>query len=191
MRPVSNAPSRDPKPSLIAAIHGVAEGRDLETALDAVLSSAVQALGATMGAVFVQDPDRPGLQPVASHGFDEAAISQLTADVADPAHPFATAAANRTATFDREATMPDGTLFVGAYLPLIVSSGGVEVVVGAIGLGWSSPRTLDAAERELLTALASLASVAVDRARLASTAAERSGLVRADGPHGCAHRPRQ
>ena len=69
--------------------------------------------------------------------------------------------------------MPDGTTWVGAYLPLIVSSGGVDVVVGSIGLGWPSPHVSGVAERELLTALASLASLAVDRARLASTAAER------------------
>ncbi|MEA2610078.1 MAG: hypothetical protein QOJ75_2321 [Chloroflexota bacterium] len=174
MRPVSNGPSPDPLPSLFAAIHGVAEGRDLEAALQAVLSSAAEALGPTMAAILVQDPDRPGLQPVAWQGFDEAAISQLTDEVTDPAHPFAAAAAERIATFDREATMADGTPFVGAYLPLIVSSGGVEIVVGSIGLGWPAPRTLDTAERELLTALASLASVAVDRNRLASTAAERS-----------------
>jgi diguanylate cyclase (GGDEF)-like protein len=170
----TDRPHRDPRASLIAAINGVARGDDLETALDAVLSAAVLALGPTMGAVLVQDPDRPGLQPAASHGFNEAAIVQLAEDVSDPRHPFAAAALGRSATFDREATMSDGTPFVGAYLPLIVSSGGVEVVVGSMGLGWPSPHKLGASERELLTALASLASVAVDRARLASTAAERS-----------------
>jgi diguanylate cyclase (GGDEF)-like protein len=170
----TDGPPTDPRASLIAAINGVARGDDLETALDAVLSAAVLALGSTMGAVLVQDPDRPGLQPAASHGFNQAAILQLAEDVSDPRHPFAAAALGRSATFDREATMADGTPFVGAYLPLIVSSGGVEVVVGSMGLGWPSPHTLGAPERELLTALASLASVAVDRARLASTAAERS-----------------
>ena len=69
--------------------------------------------------------------------------------------------------------MADGSPFVGAYLPLIVSSGGVEAVVGSMGLGWPSPHALDDDARELLRAFASLASVAVDRARLASTAAER------------------
>ena len=175
MRPVStDGPSRDSRASLIAAIEGIARAGDLETALNAVLASVVQALGPTMGAVLVQDPDRPGLQPAASHGFDAGAIAQLADDVTDPAHPFAAAALGRIATFDREATMSDGTPFVGAYLPLIASSGGVEVAVGSMGFGWPSPHALDAAERELLTALASLASVAVDRARLASTAAERS-----------------
>jgi diguanylate cyclase (GGDEF)-like protein len=127
-----------------------------------------------MAAILLQDPDRPGLQVAASHGFDEAGLAQLAADAADPAHPFAEAAAGRTASFDREATMADGSVFVGAYLPLVVSSGGVEVALGSIGLGWPAPHELAAADRRFLTTLAALAAVAVDRARLSSTAAERS-----------------
>ncbi len=46
--------------------------------------------------------------------------------------------------------------------------------LGSIGFGWPGPRVLDAAERETLTALAGLAALAIDRDRLASTAAERS-----------------
>ena len=166
--------SPDPSVSLIAAIDGVAGAGNLETALDAVLSAAVAALGSTMGAILVQDPDRPGLQPVATHGFDAAAAAQLAHDVIDPSHPFAEAALGRAPTFDRQATMADGTPFVGAYLPLIVAAGGVQAVVGSMGLGWPSPHAMDAGARELLSAFASLASVAVDRARLSSTLAERS-----------------
>jgi diguanylate cyclase (GGDEF)-like protein len=127
-----------------------------------------------MGAVFVQDPDRPGLHPVALHGIDAAAGARLAGDVADPAHPFTVAATGRVATFDREATRPDGATFMGAYLPLVVSSGGVDVSLGSIGLTWPAPRVLDVAERETLIALASLAAIAIDRSRLGSTAAERS-----------------
>jgi diguanylate cyclase (GGDEF)-like protein len=50
----------------------------------------------------------------------------------------------------------------------------VEVPLGSIGFGWPAPRLLDDAERETITAIAALAAVAVDRARLASTASERS-----------------
>ena len=170
----TEGPTREPSRSLIAAITAVAGAGDLETALDGLVTAAASALGASMGAVLVQDPDRPGLQPVATHGFDEAAAARLADDVADPSHPFAVAALGRRATFDREATMPDGSSFVGAYLPLVLSTGGVEEVVGSIGFGWPSPHTLDDGARELLNAFASLASIAVDRARLASTAAERS-----------------
>jgi len=163
----------DPLASLIAAIDAVSGADDLETALDGVLAAAA-ILQPAMAAILVEDPDRPGLQVVASHGFDGAAREQLAADVADPAHPFVEAAAGRTATFDREASAADGTVFVGAYLPLIVTTGGVEVALGSLGVGWPAPHVVGATERQLLTALAGLAAVAVDRARLSSTAAERS-----------------
>jgi diguanylate cyclase (GGDEF)-like protein len=63
---------------------------------------------------------------------------------------------------------------VSAYLPLLTSLGGVETALGALGMTWAGPRELADDERESLTALASLAAIAVDRFRLASTAAERS-----------------
>ncbi len=170
----TDRPSTDPRAALTGAIEAVARSSGLEGALDGVLAAAADVLRPTMGAIFISDPDRPGLQLVASHGMDETAVAHLELAVADPADPFAVAASTRTVTFDREATTPDGSAFVGAYLPLIVSSAGVEASVGAIGLGWRAPRVLDGAERETLTGLASMAALAVDRARLASTAAERS-----------------
>ena len=166
--------SSDPRAPLALAIAAVAAGSDLEAMLDGLLASAVDALRPVMGAIFASDPDRPGLQILVSHGMDEAALTRLAIEVADPAHPFTNAAIAQVVTFDREATMADGSAFVGAYLPLAVSNGGVDTSLGSIGLGWPAPRTLDGSERELLTALASLAAVAVDRARLASSAAERS-----------------
>lgn len=164
----------DPRAFLSHAIEAVAAGGDLEVALDGVLAAAVAALHPAMGAIFLSDPDRPGLQIIVSHGMDDASVSQLADEVADPAHPFAASAIARVTTFDREATMPDGSAFIGAYLPLVVASGGVQVSLGSIGLGWPAPREMDGPERETLTALAALAAVAIDRSRLASTAAERS-----------------
>jgi diguanylate cyclase (GGDEF)-like protein len=165
--------SSDSSAALAEAIEAIAAVSDLEPALEGILQ-ATAGMAPAMAAILVQDPDRPGLQVVASRGFDDAAVAQLGEDVGDPAHPFAEAAAGRTATFDREASMPDGTVFVGAYLPLIVASGGVEVALGSFGLGWPAPHQVSEPERRLLRALASLAAVAVDRARLSSTAAERS-----------------
>jgi hypothetical protein len=165
--------TRDPRAELIAAVEAVATAEDLELALGGVLA-ATSSLQPAMAAIHVQDPDRPALQVVATRGFDDAAREQLAADAADPAHPFAEAAAGRIATFDREGTMADGSSFVGAYLPLVVTAGGVEVALGALGLGWAAPHQVDDAPRRLLEGLASLAAVAVDRARLSSTASERS-----------------
>ena len=170
----TDARPSDPRASLAGAIEAVATGADLEASLDGLLAAAASALRPTMAAVFISDPDRPGLQLVASHGMDDHAMAQLADQVTDPADPFTAAANTRIASFDREATMVDGSTFVGAYLPLIVSSAGVEASAGSIGFGWSAPRVTDGAERETLTALAALAALAVDRTRLASTAAERS-----------------
>lgn len=163
----------DPLAPLVAAIGAVATAGDLEPALDGVLA-ATSSLHPAMAAILVQDPDRPGLQVAAASGFDEAARAQLAIDAGDPAHPFAEAATTRRPVFDREATMADGSAFVGAYLPLVVTSGGVEVALGSIGLGWPAPHVLDDSARRLLHAVAALAAVAVDRARLSATATERS-----------------
>jgi len=163
----------DPLAALIAAIEAVATAGDLEPALEGVLGAAAS-LRPAMAAILFQDPDRPGLQVAAASGFDDAARAQLAIDAGDPAHPFAEAATTRRPVFDREATMADGSAFVGAYLPLVVVSGGVEVALGSLGLGWPVPRALDQSDRRLLEALAALAAIAVDRARLSSTAAERS-----------------
>jgi diguanylate cyclase (GGDEF)-like protein len=171
---VSTDASRDPRTSLPRAIGSVAGDGDLETVLDGLLVAAAEGLDATMGAIFVSDPDRASLHLIASLGMTPEADEQLAAEAADAANPFAAAAVGRAATFDREATTPDGDPFVGSYLPLVVTRGGVATSVGSLGLVWPAPRALDDAERETLTALADLAALAVDRARLASTAAERS-----------------
>src|SRR4029079_18083122 len=141
---------------LIAAIEAVATAEDLEPALEGVLA-ATSRLQPAMAAILVQDPDRPALQVVATLGFDDAAREQLATDAADPAHPFAEAAVGRTATLDREGTMADGSTFIGASLSLVVTTGGVEVSLGALGLGWPAPYVVDAPARRLLEGLAALA----------------------------------
>ena len=166
--------SRDPRTSLSATIAAVAGANDLDTALEAVLAAADEALAPLMGAVALADPDRAGLQLAAAHGMDDAGRLTLATAMADPTHPFSEATTTRSATFDREATLEAGGEFVGAYLPLLVSSGGIEVALGAIGFGWPAPHEVSEADREALAALAALAAMAVDRARLTSTAAERS-----------------
>ncbi len=159
---------------LSAAIAAVGGGGDLDATLAGVLAVGVDVLGPSIGAIFLSDPDRAGLVLAAVHGMPEPAAAGLAADVQDPANPFSQAALGRTTDFAREGVMADGTAFVGAYLPLVVTNAGVDVVLGSIGLGWPAARTLSEAERGFLTALAGLAALAVDRARLSSTAAERS-----------------
>jgi diguanylate cyclase (GGDEF)-like protein len=169
----TDGPSRDPRTSLSAAIASVASTDDLDAALAAVLAAADEALSPSMGAVVIADPDRAGLHLAAAHGIDDAGQVALVAEMADPTHPFSAATNSRASTFDRQAASPSGA-FIGAYLPLLVTSGGIDLALGAIGFGWPAPHELTEIDREALTALAALAAIAVDRARLASTAAERS-----------------
>jgi len=171
---VSDESILDPRASLATAIAAVNAANDLDGALRGLLHAAETGVGATMGAVLISDPDRASMVLAASRGMDDAADARLASESGDPSNPFATAARERVAAFDREATTPDGQPFSGAYLPLLITSGGVESALGAIGFGWPGPRALTDDERDTLTGLAGLAALAVDRARLSSTAAERS-----------------
>ncbi len=170
----SDARPTDPRASLAATAVAVTRATDLDAALGAILGAIEESMHPLMGAILVQDPDRTGLVIAASSRMDADADARLTAAVADPSHPFAEAANARAATFDRESTLPTGTAYVGAYLPLLSAAGGVEESLGSIGFGWIAPRVLDDAEREALEGYAALATLAVDRARLESLAAERS-----------------
>ena len=168
----SDGPSRDPRAAVSTAIAATAGATDIDAALTAIVQAGVDGLGASMGALFLTDPDRAGLTLAAAAGLPP--TSTLEADAQDPSHPFHEAATGRVAAFDRPAPLPDGRTFVGAYLPLLVATGGVETSLGAIGFGWETAPALGDAERATLQDLASLAAIAAERARLASTAAERS-----------------
>ena len=167
-----DGPSRDPRTKLPAAIAAAAASDDLDAALEAILAAGVAALSPASAAIFLSDPDRPGLTLAASEGIPEG--TSLVVDAQDAAHPFAEAVATRKSQFGREAATETGETSVGAYVPLTVASGGVEAVLGAIGMVWPSPHAFPGEDREALEALATLAAIAVDRARLASTASERS-----------------
>jgi len=94
-----NGPSRDPRTHLPSAIAATAAGDDVDTVLEAILAAGVTAFSPTAGAIFLSDPDRPGLTLAASHGIEEG--SPLISDAQAPDHPFSEAATGRTAVFDR------------------------------------------------------------------------------------------
>jgi diguanylate cyclase (GGDEF)-like protein len=170
----TDRPTSDPRLAVSAAIDVLARGVDLDAILDGILSAADIAVSPAMSAIIVADPDRDGLQVAAAHGMDAAATDRLADEIRDPSHPFTAATTTGEATFDRASVAAGAGPSVGAYLPLTVVSGGVELSLGSIGFGWPAPRDVDAQEQEALLALASLAALAIERARLASTVAERS-----------------
>lgn len=156
---------------LTAGASALARGRDLDQALRELLGAAVDATGADQVALFAQDPDRAALELVIAFGLPDEALARLSAAVAQRDHPLAAAAASRSAAFGRADAGDAGVTHVD--IPLVVARSGIEEGVGVVSFGWSADRPDDAETRELLQAAADLAAVAVERARLVSTAAER------------------
>ena len=165
----------DLRTALAAAIESVARSGDLDASLDAILAAAAAALHAPMGAVLVQDPDRPGLHPAAVVGIDAGAGARLATAVARP-----DASASRPpprAASPRSIARRPGRTARRSSAPTCRSSCPAAASTSRSArsaVGWPAPHALDATERETLQALAALAAIAIDRARLGSTAAERS-----------------
>ena len=150
-------PVRDPQSVLAEAAAIVARTSDLDAALEALLQLAIDAAGGSDAAVFLQDPDRPDLQLAASAGLSADAALRIATEIADEGHPARVVA--------RGASGP------GA-LPLVVDVAHNEVILGVLTVAKDgSPADVDG---PLVRALADLLAVAIDRARLAATASERS-----------------
>jgi diguanylate cyclase (GGDEF)-like protein len=170
----SDAPTRDPRTQLPAAIEAATAG-DLDAALTGVLAAGVAALGPTTAAIFLTDPDRPGLQLAATIGLDDDMAAALTEAAQVETNAYAVVAAGGGASYDSGSAAPGGAASViGSYVPLVIGVGGVEATLGVLGLTWPAPHATSEADREAIAALASLAALATDRARHVSSSAERS-----------------
>lgn len=156
--------SGSPLSVLSTGARALARGADLDATLGAVLGAAIDAVGASSGAVFLQDPDRPGLTLAGAIGVADADLPGLQAAAADPSSPVTATARSRTAAF-----APGRT-----DLPLSVSREGVELTQGVVSFTWLDVSTPGDTARALVQAAADLIAVAVDRARLTSLANERA-----------------
>jgi diguanylate cyclase (GGDEF)-like protein len=156
--------------ALAASADALARAVSLDAALITILGSAAKAIGAERAAAFLQDPDRPAPELVATVGLtaDEVAVWQEA--LGDAAHPIVEAARTRAATFERASD--SGAL--NADLPLVVSRDGIERSVGGVSFELPSGQPIDEAGRAFLAAVADIAAVAIERFRLASLIAERS-----------------
>ena len=171
----TDRPSSDPRAALTGAIDAVARSAGLEPALEGVLAAAIDVASTGDGRGLIPDPDRPGLQLVASHGMDEAASSRARAGRRRPGRPVR----DRGDDPDRH-VRPRGDdgrrIGLRRCLPAARRLERRGRDVGrrdrASAGRRRAPSTTPSARR--LAALAGLAALAVDRARLASTAAERS-----------------
>jgi len=162
--PDADSQRPDPLTALVAGAAALARGADLDGTLDSLVGAAVAAVGAASAAISLQDPDRPAPELTFTVGLDEAGQAALVEAVAGADHPLAIAGRDGEEAGSANALA----------LPLIVGRGGIEQGVGAIAFGWAGDHPRDGDETTFLRAVADLVAVAVDRARLASTVAERS-----------------
>lgn len=159
-------PSDRPAPveALAAGVAAAVRGGDLDDGIGTLIGSAAAALGASSAMVSLQDPDRPDPELTLTIGLDEAAQTAAVAAVTDPSHPLTVAGRDRT-------EVRAGSTIA---LPLIVSRAGVEEPLGALAVTFPSSDAATTADTAYLRLIADVAALAVDRARLASTVAERS-----------------
>jgi diguanylate cyclase (GGDEF)-like protein len=172
-------PDQHPGPHGLVAAAAEALARGEDDGLPALLRLAAAELGAAQVAVFARDPEREGLDLVASDG------SGATA----PDEPVLAAASQGIPTLGRTIVV-DGVEGTAADLPLVVTRGGIELGLGAIAFRWVG-RPSNEADAGLLGALADLVAVALDRSRLATLAESRADradrLAMMDGLTGLAN----
>jgi diguanylate cyclase (GGDEF)-like protein len=150
--------SPDAAEALIRAASAVATSGDIDAVLGSLLDIATGATGADRAAILLHDPDRAQADLAASVGAPPSEDDMTAAvEVLGTREP-------RTRTFRAGASAKD--------VPLVVSREGIDQAVGVATFQFAS-RPPEGADR-LLRAVADLAAVAVDRARLASLVAERS-----------------
>jgi len=149
---------------LTAAGGALARTERLDDGLLAMLDALTAATGADGGIIAVADPDGSGLNVAAAIGVDEATTGALVAAAGDADHPLSRALARREMTDDG----------ASIYAPLVVVREGAQLGLGVLALDGPAGGGFGPAERELIAAAADLAAAAIDRARVASLALERS-----------------
>ncbi len=155
----------DPVADILArAAATLAASDDLDASVGALLEVAAESLGSSFAAVTLQDPDRAGLQVAVAFGADAAARDEFETAYVGPDGPVAQTAADRVARMGEDLI----------HLPLAVTRGGIDQLVGVLTIGRAGDAEPDDDERTTLGALAALIAVAIDRARLGSMIAERS-----------------
>jgi diguanylate cyclase (GGDEF)-like protein len=155
----------DPIADLLArSAATLAASDDLDASVGQLLELATGALGSSFAAVTLQDPDRAVLQVAVTGGAGAADRPDFAEVVAGPDGPIAATAA------DRVARMGDGLI----HLPLVVTRGGIEQLVGVLSVARDGDAEPGEDERATLAAVAALIAVAIDRARVGSMVTERS-----------------
>jgi diguanylate cyclase (GGDEF)-like protein len=164
---VYDRPALTPDPLLLAAIRAVARSDDPEVTLDELLEITLRTTGADRAAAYLWDAGRGGLAVAAGRGYDEGAFADLETEVAGEGSPIQLAAQERIQATG-EIT---GAGRVTSAWPVVIGRDGIEEPVGALAVEADGATESTVSER--VAAIADLIAVVVDRARMATNAAER------------------
>ena len=156
-----------PDPLLLAAIRAVARSGDPDATLDELLEIGLRAVGADRAAAFLWDADAGGLALAGARGYPPDDLPSLEEAVRAPENPIRLAAEERI----QSTGQPEGEGRLQLAWPIVVGREGIEEPIGA--LAFEADHAPDADVGERVAALADLVAVVVDRARLATNAAER------------------
>ena len=156
-----------PDPLLLAAIRAVARSDDPDATLDELLEIALRATGGDRAAAYLWDADRGGLAVAAARGYDEGSRVGLEDAAVGEGNPVQLAAQER---IQATGEASDEGRVTSAW-PVVIGRDGIEEPVGALAVEADAAPPGEIAER--IAALADLIAVVVDRARLATNAAER------------------
>lgn len=155
-----------PDPLLLAAIRAVSRIGDPDAALDELLEIGLRIAAADRAAAYLWDAERGGLAVAASRGYADADIEGLETEAAREDSPVQLAAQERIQTSGEASA--EGR--VTSAWPIVIGRDEIEEPIGALALEGDGAA---AGDSERIAALADLIAVVVDRARLATNAAER------------------
>ena len=145
---------------LVVAARALARDDDLASALSTMLDVVARTFGIGSAAIVAERRQGAGLEIIAAFGLDDRAAAGLSDAITHSTHPIARTFAARQATYDVAPVNPGGPA-LRSHLPLIVTRGGTETVLGVLALAHEDP--LDEAARPILEAVADLAAVAIER----------------------------
>jgi len=154
-------------PLLLAAIRAVARSDDPDATVDELLEITLRATGGDKVAAYLWDGERGGLAVAASRGYADDAIEGLEAAAADGEGTVQLAAQERIQVSGEA----DADGRVTSAWPVVIGREGIEEPVGALAVEADAAAAPEVSER--VAAIADLIAVVVDRARLATNAAER------------------
>ena len=148
------------KEVLVAAARALAHEDDLGSTLTTMLDAVARAFGIGSAAIVVERRDGAGLEIVAAFGLDERAAAGLSEAISHSTHPIARTFAVPEPTYDVAPINPGGPA-LRSHLPLIVTRGGTDRVLGVLALAYDDP--IDGPARPIIEAVADLAAVAIER----------------------------